>query len=94
MNFTMADGLIVSVLGLCVVFVVLLSLILLVTIIGKVMQSMQTKNKNEKKFFAQNSEKKDEDTTDEILAVMHSVLSEESGIAAEEMVITSIKEIS
>lgn len=95
MNFNLMDGLRTSALGLAVVFVVLIALALVMLVVGKLIQNSQAKQvavyiaptpASAAPAAPAGAELEEE------LAIFHCVLSQETGIPADQLVITAVAE--
>lgn len=96
MNYTVVELIMISVLGFLLVFLVLLSLALLTVFFGKLILTMENKKTHSKvAVYSETRERvqenEQEDEMEEVLAVLQCVLSEESGIAGDDLVIQSVR---
>ena len=94
MNFNLVDGLVTSALGLAVVFVVLIALALVTLAVGKLVQDSEAKKAAAPAAPtpapAAAPAAPAEAGLEEELAILHCVLSQETGIPADQLVITSV----
>ncbi len=97
MGYSTGELLMVSLLGFTIVFIVLFVLSLITTLMGRIVMSMEGKKKTAADPAAAAQTVKAampaEDETGELIAVLQCVLSQESGISPDEMLITSIEEV-
>lgn len=96
MRYTASELIMISILGFLIVFIVLLSLALLTTLFGRLIPAMEGREKpllpsDSHEVTGDSQGTVQEDEMEEVLAVLQSVLSEESGIASDEMIIKSIR---